>query len=186
MMRRDEIKDAITAEGNRLGTVHDKDVKDSLKRLRGHLKTELKRVEELVTAQIKSDEVLKKNYTLLQSFSGVGPWIASAALAFMPELGTLSRGEVAALAGLAPYNNDSGKMTGKRKIKAGRKHFRNKLYLGAVTASTHNKILRPFGEKLIAKGKCQMLALTAIMRKMVVIMNAILKSGEPWKYAEKA
>ena len=77
-------------------------------------------------------------------------------------------------------------MKGRRHIKAGRKHFRNKLYLGAVSARTHNKILSPFAEKLIAKGKCEMLALTAIMRKMVVIMNAILKSGEPWKYAKKA
>ena len=110
MMRRDEIKDAITAEGNRLGTVHDKDVKNSLKRLQGHLKTELKRIEELIAGLIKSDELLKKNYDLLLSLTGVGPWIACAALAFMPELGTLNRGQAAALAGLAPYNNDSGKM----------------------------------------------------------------------------
>ena len=77
-------------------------------------------------------------------------------------------------------------MKGKRHIKAGRKDFRNKLYMGAVSASTHNIILRPFGEKLVARGKCKMVALTAIMRKMVVIMNAILKSGKPWKYAEKS
>ena len=79
--------------------------------------------------------------------------IALATLAFMPELGNLGRGEAAALAGLAPYNNDSGKMRGKRRIKAGRKNFRNKLYMGAVSASTHNIILRPFGERLVAKGK---------------------------------
>ena len=186
MMRRDEVQDMITAEGNRLGTVLDADVKSSLKRARKHLKTELKRIEKLIFDLIESDPLFAKNFDLLRSLKGVGPWVACAALAFMPELGSLNRGEAAALAGLAPYNNDSGKMKGKRRIKAGRKNFRNKLYLGAVSASTHNIILRPFGQRLVAKGKCKMLVLTAIMRKMVVIMNAILKSGEPWKHAEKA
>jgi len=186
MMRRDEIKNMVTAEGNRLGTVHDKDIKKSLQRIKGHLETELKRVEKQITALVESDEVLSEKFTLLRSLKGVGSWVACAALAFMPELGKLGREEAAALAGLAPYNNDSGKMRGKRRIKAGRKNFRNKLYMGAVSASTHNIILRPFGERLVAKGKCKMLALTAIMRKMVVIMNAILKSGEPWKHAKKA
>ncbi len=131
------------------------------------------------------DEVLQKKFSLLRSLKGVGSWVAYAALAFMPELGRLKRGEAAALAGLAPYNNDNGKMKGKKHIKAGRKNFRNKLYMGAISASIHNKVLRPFRERLVAKGKCKMLALTAIMRKMVVIMNAILKSEKPWKNAEK-
>lgn len=186
MMRRDDLQDMITAEGNRLGTMYDADVKKSLKRSQAHLKNELKLIEKQIIEVIESDEILSKNFTLLRSLKGVGSWVACAALAFMPELGTLNRGEAAALAGLAPYNNDSGKIQGRRHIKAGRKNFRNKLYMGAISASIHNKILRPFGEKLVAKGKCKMLALTAIMRKMVVIMNAILKSGEPWKYAEES
>ena len=100
MMRRDEISDMITAEGNRLGTVLDADVKKSLQRSQGRLKTELKRIEELIATLIKSDAVFLEKFTLLRSLKGVGQWVACAALAFMPELGTLNRRrEAAALPG---------------------------------------------------------------------------------------
>ena len=98
----------------------------------------------------------------------------------MPEAGTLPGKKAAALVGVAPYNRDSGRFRGKRMIRGGRSHLRHMLYMAAVVASRFNPVIRPFYQRLLAAGKSKKLALTACMRKLVLIINAMLKNNQPW------
>jgi len=183
MVRRDELMDLRIAENNRQETARDKEVRKSIKSSLRHFDKQIRTIEEKIRLLVAQDVELKRKSDLIKSFKGAGDWIAFAALAYMPELGEISRGQAAALAGLAPYNDDSGKRKGRRRIRGGRKIFRDKLYMGAVSAYSYNSKMREYADRIIARGKEKMLAITAIMRKMVVIFNAILKSGEPWKGA---
>jgi transposase len=118
---------------------------------------------------------------ILQSFPGVGPVTASSLIAELPELGSLKRRQIAALVGLAPLNCDSGVYTGKRKIWGGRAALRSTLYMCALTASRHNPVIRPFYQKLLRAGKPSKVALTACMRRILVILNAMMRSGSCWQ-----
>ena len=113
---------------------------------------------------------------ILQSFPGVGPVTALSLIAELPELGTLKRRQIAALVGLAPLNCDSGFYTGKRKIWGGRAALRSTLYMCALTASRNNPVIRPFYQKLLRAGKPSKVALTACMRRILVILNAMMRS----------
>lgn len=116
---------------------------------------------------------------IVRSMKGVGPVLAATLLAEMPELGTLTRRQAAALVGTAPYNRDSGAWRGKRTVWGGRKAIREVLYMAAVTASRTNPTMARFGQRLLAKGKAKKVALTAIMRKMIVTLNAMLRDNKP-------
>jgi len=116
--------------------------------------------------------------TRMQQVPGIGPVIAAVIQAQMPELGTLSDGEAAALAGLAPYNRDSGPWKGTRHIRGGRASVRCALYMAALTAVRHDHILRDFYAKLCAAGKKPLVALTAAMRKLIVLLNRMLQKPQ--------
>jgi transposase len=117
---------------------------------------------------------------LLQSVPGVGKTVSRTLLASLPELGTLNRKEIAALVGVAPFNCDSGQMRGKRRIWGGRAHVRRALYMAALVATRHNPVLKDFYARLKAAGKPPKVALVACMRKLLTILNAILRTGKPW------
>ena len=116
----------------------------------------------------------------MRSVPGVGERLSMTLLAHLPELGTLDRRQVAALVGVAPFNRDSGTLRGKRTVWGGRARIRAALYMGALTASRHNSVIRDFYRRLLAAGKPKKLALTACMRKLLVILNSMLKHGLPW------
>ena len=118
---------------------------------------------------------------LLRSVPGVGPQLARTLLAQLPELGQLDRRRIAALVGVAPYNRDSGQWRGPRSIWGGRASVRAALYMSALVASRHNPVIRDFYQRLLARGKPKKSALTACMRKLLVILNAILKTNTPWQ-----
>ena len=122
---------------------------------------------------------------LLRTVPGVGGQVSLTLLAYLPELGTLDRRQVAAPVGVAPFNRDSGTLRGKRTVWGGRARVRAALYMGALVASRFNPVIRDFNQRLLAAGKPKKLALTACMRKLLVILNSMLKHRSPWR-AERA
>jgi transposase len=138
------------------------------------VKKQIATVDALIAALIGQDQILCAKAQKLTSITGVGSRTAALLLAQMPELGSLNRGQAAALAGLAPFNRDSGTMRGKRCIFGGRRALRTGLYMAAVAAARHNHILAPFYQHLRAAGKPPKLALTAVMRKLLIALNSAL------------
>jgi transposase len=173
--RRDQITDLITIESNRLGRCHDSWVNKSIASSCRHLKKLQKCAEKAIRALVAEHADLVQRQNCLTEVEGVGETTASAVLAFTPELGTLSRNEAAALVGVAPYNRDSGKFKGNRMIAGGRRDARRHIYMAALSASKHNHILAPFYQRLVKAGKPKKLALTAVMRKLVVYLNHLLR-----------
>ncbi len=119
---------------------------------------------------------------MLQSVPGVGKVLSTTLLAELPELGTLTRHEVAALVGVAPLNRDSGALRGKRTVWGGRARVRAALYMGTLVATRYNPVIRDFYERLLAKGKAKKVALTACMRKLLTILNAMLRHHTHWQH----
>jgi len=181
--RRDQLKHMIHAETCRLGTVRldevRKSIMDHLETLRAEDKQLHKRMLELVRQRAD----LKRDQRLLSSIKGVGPKSALALLACVPELGRIDNKKIAALIGVAPFVHQSGTILAPARIHGGRAAVRRILYMAAVAASTHNPVLRPFYERLIAKGKPAKLALIALLRRLVVFANAVIRSGQPWRGA---
>ena len=134
--------------------------------------------DKLIAAQIAADVTLKGQSERLQQVQGVGPVTATTLLAELPELGTLSRNESGALAGVAPYNQDSGAHRGRRTIRGGRVKVRRVLYMAALVASRFNPILKTFYDRLVAAGKPKKVALVAVMRKLIVLLNHLLKNPQ--------
>jgi len=139
------------------------------------LEKRLAAVDALIDARIQAQPVLAAKAARLESLTGVGRVTVLTLLAFMPELGHIARGQAAALAGVAPFNQDSGRYRGQRHIRGGRAQVRRVLYMAAVAASQHNHILKPFYANLIARGKPAKVALTAVMRKLIIVLNTLLK-----------
>ena len=173
--RRDQITDMITAEANRISRCDDPWVKKSIESSCRHLKKLQKCAEKAIHALVTKHADLMQRQKCLTQVEGVGETTACAALAFVPELGTLTRNEAAALVGVAPYNRDSGKFRGKRMIFGGRRDARRHLYMASLSASRRNHVLAPFYQRLVKAGKPKKLALTAVMRKLVVYMNHLLR-----------
>jgi transposase len=184
--RRSVLMAMLQAEKNRCEHASITRVKTSLRRTKKLLEAERKAIEAEIRGVIRQDPELAHKARLLDSFKGVGFVNIATLLAFMPELGSLSKTEIAALAGLAPYNNDSASSNKPRHIFAGRGEVRRCLYMAALAASRSNKILKPIYQRLIAKGKIFKVAITALMRKIITILNAMIKEDQPWKGAEIA
>lgn len=138
------------------------------------LKAQIQRVEKLMAAAIKTNPLLKQAVAALIEVKGVGELTAISLLASMPELGTLNRNQVAALAGLAPFNCDSGTLRGKRAIYGGRHAVRQALYMSALVAAKHNEILSAAYREMVARGKAKKVALVAIMRRLLIHLNSIM------------
>lgn len=165
----------LTAEQNRLAQLKDKELQRLTRRLLAALKKQMAAIEARIATLIAQDQALDEKAQKLTSIVGVGTRTAVLLLAQMPELGTLNRAQVAALAGLAPFNRDSGTLRGKRTIFGGRRALRSGLYMAALVAARRNRILRDFYQRLRTKGKPHKVALTAVMRKLLLALNQTLK-----------
>jgi transposase len=178
--RRSQILAMMVAEQQRKMRNPTKRLLASIERLLKALQKELSDLDAQIRETVRSSPVWREKEELLQSVPGVGPVIASRLIAEMPELGMLSRREVAALAGLAPWTRESGKWKGQSFIGGGRAGVRSALFMGAMVAMKHNPALKAFYERLIAVGKLKMIALVAVARKLLTILNAILRDQKPW------
>jgi transposase len=178
VQRREQLVNIFSMETQRLAQTRDAEIAKLTRRLLKTLKNQIEQLEELIAEQIEADATLKKQSARLQEVKGVGAVTASTMLAELPELGQLSRNETAALAGVAPYNADSGEHRGRRTIRGGRAQVRRVLYMAAVVAARFNPILRAFYQRLLAAGKPKKLALTAVMRKLIVLLNHLLKNPD--------
>ena len=179
--RRRQLLGMRTAEGNRLGTAATAHVRQSIEVHVRWLSEQLEGLDADLGKAIQNSPVWRVNDNLLQSIPGVGRVVSRALLAELPELGRLSREEIAALAGVAPMNRDSGKFVGKRAVCGGRTRVRSALYMAALSAKRWNPALREFAALLKEKGKAAKVILVAVARKLLVIANAILRDQTPWQ-----
>jgi len=179
MSRRRQLRDMIVMEENRRRTCTPR-VRSNIDRSLAHLRQLLKDLDREIHDSIRRTPLWQENSEILQSFTGIGPKVSASLIADMPELGTLTRGKASALAGLAPMNRDSGQFRGKRMIQGGRPAVRQALYMAALVASRHNPVIRDFYQRLRLAGKPAKVALTACMRKLLVILNAMLKNRTHW------
>jgi len=179
LTRRRQVLDMLTVEKNRLVTVRAK-MKSDLEAHIHWLSNSLKELDQEIEEFVKGSPIWKEKDTLLQSVPGVGPVTSATMLGLLPELGLLNRQEIAALVGVAPMNKDTGNKQGKRSIYGGRGDVRSVLYMAALSAKKHNPFIRKFYERLIRHGKEKKVALTACMRKLLVILNAMLRTHQPW------
>jgi transposase len=166
----------LVAEQNRRARLSHKTLLGLDQRLTSQLRKQIAQVETLLSAAIEQDQALCAKARKLTAIVGVGPRTATMLLAQMPELGQLNRRQAASLAGLAPFNRDSGSLQGKRAIFGGRRALRCGLYMAALVAARRNPILAPFYQRLRRAGKPPKLALTAIMRKLLIVLNSALKT----------
>ena len=178
--RRHQLMSMLVAEKNRLGTA----LSSVRPRIQAHiawLEQELKVLDDDLSDTLRRSPIWHEKENLLRSVPGVGPQLTLTLLAHLPELGNLDRKRIAALVGVAPFNRDSGTMRGKRSVWGGRTRIRAALYMGALVASRHNPVIRAFYQRLLAGGKPKKVALTACMRKLLTILNAMLKHHTPWR-----
>jgi transposase len=184
--RRTEIQQMMIAETCRLDQAHHKSVVKSLKAHIAQLKSALEAIEDEIAQLVRDNATLKKKVELMRTVIGIGPVSAMVLLAYLPDIGSLTKGEVARLCGLAPINNDSGKKRGPRHVEAGRTAIRRALYMAAVVAMRTNPVIKTFADRLRGKGYPFKYVAVAVMRKLVVILNAVLRDGQPWKGAQAA
>jgi len=177
--RRRQLTEMIVAETNRLSGAS----KAVRKRINAHLRwleTELKRADKDLDQSIRQSPIWRENEDLLRSVPGMGPVISRTLLAELPELGRLNRKQIAALVGVAPLNRDSGTLRGRRSIWGGRATVRAALYMGALVASRRNAVIQTFYRRLRNAGKAPKIALVACMRKLLTILNAMIKHKTHW------
>ena len=177
--RRRQVMTMLVSEKNRLGTA----IGAVSPRIEAHiawLEQELSDLDKGLRQTLRRSPVWREKDDLLRTVPGVGEQISITLLANLPELGTLNRRQIAALVGVAPYNRDSGALRGKRAVWGGRSRVRAVLYMGALVASRHNPAIRDFYQRLLAAGKPKKVALVASMRKLLVILNGMLKHGSAW------
>jgi len=178
--RRRQIVEMMAAEGQRERRA-DKRLKKSIVRLRKALEKELAELDGEIDDQMRGTPAWAEKEDLLASVPGVGPVIARTLIAELPELGALGRKQIAALAGLAPYTRQSGQWRGKSFIGGGRKSVRSALFMGAMVAARYNPALKAFRDRLVESGKPKILALVAVARKLLTILNAIIRDKTPWR-----
>ena len=179
--RRGQLIGMRTMESNRLAAVTDRAIRRSIETILRALDKEIDRTDRDLEAAIQSSAVWKAKDELLQSIPGIGPVVSRTLLAQLPELGTLTREQVASLAGVAPVNRDSGTWVGRRMIAGGRAVVRSMLYLGAHAARLGNAVLRAFAERLKKAGKAPKVIRIAVARKLLIIANAVLRDQRPWQ-----
>jgi transposase len=180
VLRRRQIVDMLTQEKNRLLQAHTPRVQRDLKEHIRFLERRLERAEDDLQEAIEQSPLWRVRDELLRSVPGVGPVLSRTLLAELPELGTLSHREISKLVGVAPLNRDSGTLRGRRRIWGGRASVRCALYMAAFSATRHNPVIRATYQRLRAAGKAHKVALVACMRKLLITLNAIVRSGTPW------
>lgn len=179
--RRSQLITAIVAERNRLRRVSNKMIIDSINNVIAILETEKRGIESAMLLHIRNIEEYKNIYDLLITVPGVGSITAITLITELPELGTLNSKQIASIAGVAPHLRESGKTKLKARTQGGRKTVRAALYMAAITATRFNPAIKPFYKRLVEKGKAKKLAITAAMRKIVIIINSMVKDKRPWQ-----
>lgn len=178
--RRRQLITMTTMEKNRLQQTS---VKLAQTQIKGHLKLLEKQTKEIdaqLDQTINDDPELARVAEIIQTVPGIGEVTARVIVAELQELGAANRGEIAALAGVAPFDNASGKHVGRKSIRGGRKDLRSGIYMATLAATRFNPVIKAFRDRLRAKGKSGKVALVACMRKLLTILNAMIKSGRPW------
>jgi transposase len=179
LTRRRQVVGMLTAERNRLQAARPP-VRQDIQDHTAWLEERLAKLDYDLRNTLHASPLWREKEDLLRGVPGVGPVLSLTLLAELPELGTLDRRQIAALVGVAPFNRDSGTLRGKRTIWGGRATVRATLYMAALVASRHNPCIRAFYQRLLAKGKAKKVALTACMRKLLTILNAMMKHRTPW------
>ncbi len=181
MTRRRQLVELRTAELNRKETAAAKSIRKNIQQVIDLLNKQIERIEKDVEALPASDDDFKGKAALLASVPGLGPTTVATLLAELPELGVLNRQQIAALVGVAPFNRDSGRFRGKRAIWGGRSDVRGVLYMATLTARRCNPTIRAFATRLEQQGKHFKVAMVACMRKLLVLLNAMLKTNHHWQ-----
>jgi transposase len=180
-IRRRQVMEMRTQELNRL-QIMGKSIEDSCNRIIQTFDAEIARIVKRLNQVVEQQAEWAKRKSILMSAPGVGDTLAYTLLADLPELGSMSNKQAAALFGVAPINRDSGKSRGKRRIKGGRAGVRTTLYMSTLSATQCNPIIRAFYRQLVAQGKHKKVALTACMRKFITMLNAMMRDQVDWAY----
>ena len=180
--RRQQVMTMLVAERNRLSSAG-MAVRPRIETHIAWLKQELDDLDQGLRQTLRQSPVWREKDDLLRSVPGIGEQISLTLLAYLPELGTLNRRQIAALVGVAPFNRDSVTLRGKRTVWGGRERVRTALYMGAMVASRFNPVIKDFYQRLLPAGKPKKLDLTACMRKLLIILNSMLKNGSSWNLA---
>ncbi len=180
LTRRRQVVDMLTVEKNRLHTVRPA-LRNDIEEHIAWLQEKLSKLDEEIEQFVQATPLWKEKDAILRSTPGVGKVTSSTLLAMLPELGKLNRQQIAALVGVAPVNKDSGRKQGKRRVYGGRADVRSVLYMAALAAKKYNPVIKKFYERLIKHGKEKKVALTACMRKLLVILNVMMRTNEPWR-----
>ena len=183
VVRRRQIIDMISAENMRLQQTLARKVQTSIKAHLTWLQEQLTSIDDDLDATIKENDTWLHNEQLLDAVPGVGKTTARTLIVELPELGSLDRRQIAALVGVAPINHDSGCHRGQRHIRGGRTTVRAALFMAAWVGTRHNPVLQAFYKRLIAAGKPRKVALDACMRKLLTILNALIRDQKPWQTA---
>lgn len=181
--RRRQVVEIQTAEKNRRDRARGKALVDIEQHL-DYLEQSLKKLNQEIEELTQSNQAWIDKVNLLKTIPGIGQVISTTLVSYLPELGQLTAKQISRLVGVAPINHDSGQHKGKRMINGGRAPVRASLYMGAVVAIRHNPIIKDFYERLLSRGKPKKLAITACVRKMLVILNAMVRDQKPWQVSE--
>jgi transposase len=182
--RKEQLIQMRTMETNRLQRTTQKTIKKSIEKHIDFVNKQIDAIDVRINEMIETNPDWSEKDKILQSVPGVGPKTSQVLISALPELGTINRQEIAALVGVAPFCDDSGKRSGARHIKGGRANVRSALYMATLSAVRYNKTIKAFFDKLIAEGKKFKVALTAAMRKMITILNVMVKTKTRWKETE--
>jgi transposase len=178
--RRRQLMEMMSAEQSRLNTSSAR-IRDSIEHHLTWLRQQVASLDEDLDGMLKASPFWREHDAILQSTPGVGPVLSRTLISQLPELGNLNRKEIAALVGVAPFNRDSGTWRGRRTIWGGRASVRAVLYMSTLAATRHNPVIREFYERLLASGKVKKVALVACMRKLLTILNAMIKNQQQWQ-----
>ena len=178
--RRRQLLDLINQENNRRQQTADSEIQEYIKQSLETLQKQVKTIDERLAKCVQADTANARKVEILESVKGIGAVTISTILAELPELGKLNRGEIAKLVGVAPMNNDSGKTSGQRRTFGGRSYVRRVLYMATLVATRFNTRIKTFYQRLLAEGKPKKVALTAAMRKLLTILNTLIKTDQLW------
>lgn len=182
--RRRQLIEMLTAEKNRYGSAATDTVSDEIKEHIDWLEERIDELDQQLQGLLKCSPVWRTKDKILKSVPGIGPVVSVSMLAELPELGTLNRHQISKLVGVAPLNRDSGPLRGTRHIYGGRARVRSMLYMAALSATRFNPVIKEFYLRLLAKHKPFKVAITACMRKLLVIINVMLRDSVPWKFEQ--
>lgn len=180
--RRSQLVGLHTAESNRTEHADTKSIQRSIAAVVKVIGTRLKSIDRQIEQHIQNAPQLRQRSEIIDSAPGIGPVTAHMLVTELPELGRLNRRQIAALVGLAPIARDSGAFRGKRMTGGGRKQIRSRLFMPTLVAVRHNPILKAYYTGLLSRGKCKMVALVAVMRKLICILNAMVKNNQKWNH----